>query len=645
MLLHPIDSAGRAGPSGWLLSWWLVVLAVLPGAGSSLAESPPAEPLRNPPRATPSLAELLERLESPDMITRARAVQDLGDLGPKARRAIPRLLARLTDPAILVRHRAVQALNRIDPDWPATAAARNAFFLLGAQLHFQQLDDAALLIRQVSIPLLRQVVVNGTSSAADRKTFLEFLEQMERPTSGLERGDIIAAMTCFGSRVVPFLIRQLASNDLRIELTTEHTLDQIAPDWPQSPAAREAIPLFRECLTHGDLNLRKARARVLARIGPGGPETVPARIQRQVDLLRLAEEFPHVQLEAVSNLVKIGPAAREAVADEAVPVLVRLLDQFSVGRQAMQLLERIGPDAKRAIPSLVARLARSDEDHPLVVRLLGKIGPAAVPEILERVSSNNGRVRATAVEALGEIGPGARSALPDLILCRGDADDAVRTQAERALGKVDPSWARTAAARQAIPGLIKRLNSDVTAQPGAAETLGEIGPPAREAIPELVKCLGSNFEPVREAARTALGKIGQPTRESVPELIKQLTGDCCSIRETAADLLARLGSDGKAAIPALVARLADNGPEAAPGRRPGPGSDRSRLVLLPGRSGIHPRHDQAARSQGCRPAGNGGPGPGEDRSSGPRCRAATDSMLVGSGSAGEESRQGSPGPD
>ncbi len=436
MLLHPIDSA-LAGPAGWFLSWWFVVLAVLLGTSQLPAQQPEPAPQQalSAEELQTLLARLLERLEAKSESTREKAARNLGALGPKARPAIPRLLARLTDASSNVGRQAQRALNQIDPDWPTTAAASKAFFLLLVQLHFQPLDDGALLIRQVSVPPVKWVVANGTTSVVEREALLAFLDRLQQPTPAPPQG--IEAITRFGPRAVPYLIRQLASSDPGIELETENALDRIAPDWTQSTAARLTIPLFRAQPAPGDQTIQKARARVLARIGPAGPETVPERIQRQVDLIRLADEFPHVQLEAARTLVKIGPAARGAVAGEAVPALARLLDRPYHADLALELLETIGPDAKLALPRLLAVLELPGVGGGTYIgKVLGKIGPAAVPEVLKMTHAREWTVRYNALQALAAMGPAANSALGDLVLLRGDGDFAVRAQAEKALEKI-----------------------------------------------------------------------------------------------------------------------------------------------------------------------------------------------------------------
>jgi len=59
-----------------------------------------------------------------------------------------------------------------------------------------------------------------------------------------------------------------------------------------------------------------------------------------------------------------------------------------------------------------------------------------VPELIEALRSKEVELRGAAVLALGEIGPGARSAIPALTLSLKDESADVRKAAAQALGKI-----------------------------------------------------------------------------------------------------------------------------------------------------------------------------------------------------------------
>jgi HEAT repeat protein len=82
---------------------------------------------------------------------------------------------------------------------------------------------------------------------------------------------------------------------------------------------------------------------------------------------------------------------------------------------------------------------------------LGRIGPAAIPSLLETLKSPNAAVRLKSIEVLGRMGPGAEPAVPELIRLLEDADPDVRKSAARTLGRIGP------AAEAAVPALMRTL--------------------------------------------------------------------------------------------------------------------------------------------------------------------------------------------
>jgi HEAT repeat protein len=78
-------------------------------------------------------------------------------------------------------------------------------------------------------------------------------------------------------------------------------------------------------------------------------------------------------------------------------------------QQILYFLERIGPQAKPAIPALIATLSSDDREvRYQAVHALGAIGPdaqAAVPALRARLDDVNSMVRNATVGALKIIAP------------------------------------------------------------------------------------------------------------------------------------------------------------------------------------------------------------------------------------------------
>ncbi|HQU41957.1 MAG TPA: HEAT repeat domain-containing protein, partial [Pirellulales bacterium] len=120
--------------------------------------------------------------------------------------------------------------------------------------------------------------------------------------------------------------------------------------------------------------------------------------------------------------------------------------------------------------------------------------------------SDDDRVRNSAVYALGKIGPAAKAASPELRKLLAGDDDFARFGATWALVRIDPNDAKMVAA--AVPALVKGLSDErplVRAE--SAATLGELGPAANSALPELKKAAEDPEQPVSDAARQAIERI------------------------------------------------------------------------------------------------------------------------------------------
>jgi hypothetical protein len=90
-------------------------------------------------------------------------------------------------------------------------------------------------------------------------------------------------------------------------------------------------------------------------------------------------------------------------------------------------------------------------EQDAAVDALGRIGAAAVPQLVNALHSGDPAVRLRAIEVLGRMGEGAQGAVPDLIKVLNDPDADVRKAAARTLGRIGP------AAQSAVPALMQKL--------------------------------------------------------------------------------------------------------------------------------------------------------------------------------------------
>jgi HEAT repeat protein len=219
---------------------------------------------------------------------------------------------------------------------------------------------------------------------------------------------------------------------------------------------------------------RCAAAIKLGRLGPKAVPALPKLIQalHDPDLV--------VAHEACNTLVRIG-------ANATLPVGKLLRDESPWVRwQAINVLLRLGPDAKAAVPALADRVEKA-------------------PKVTLRI---------LCAMKLGRLGPDARAALPTLIKAAGDRGNlgtswhaahpsSVCEAAIEAVRRID-ARAVPAVAESALPTLIDMLKGD--------------GPGERQAATGALALLGPAAAPVRAALRDALLANRAEARRVVPIL-------------------------------------------------------------------------------------------------------------------------------
>jgi len=189
---------------------------------------------------------------------------------------------------------------------------------------------------------------------------------------------------------------------------------------------------------------------------------------------------------------------------------------------------------------LAAIAAAADEDAP------------SVANQIERLKSDDAKVRYHAVLALRTMGPRAKKAVGALIEALGDKSSGMRLAAASALGNIGPP---AAGATGALVATLK--DEKYYVRRSAAAALAKIGPGAVKAVGALTEALKDDNILVRRFAADALTAIGKPTREVIDGLEKLLKDKEVSVRLSAAEALVKL-SEGKRAVDTLAAMLKHN---------------------------------------------------------------------------------------
>lgn len=280
---------------------------------------------------------------------------------------------------------------------------------------------------------------------------------------------------------------------------------------------------------------------------------------------------------ALAGLALLAPAYAAYVAPWAMtrgwwnsvptPVLIVVLQFYdSAGETVFQNVEsRLGAPGA----------AVSDWERLLVARHCGKMlrdsappGPAAGPvpdrppvnlsaeeqaELGAMAAASSAPLmplggsspRRRALAMLDRLGPHVRPAVPALVRLLEDPDHASVMHAARILGKSGES-------RAAIDALSRMLSSEnYHFRAGAAQAIGDIGPPAASAIPALDAAVSRAKESIGGIGVSALVRIGP---RSVPALTGLLEDPRPSVRYIAADALKKLGRD--AGTPEVLRALA-----------------------------------------------------------------------------------------
>lgn len=528
------------------------------------------------PRAADAVPDLIALLNQREAATalRGQAAFALGRIDETSAAVISTLTAALTDDKKEVRDQAVAALGWIGP------AAREARTALAAVLK----DDEAM----IAIRACQALSFIGDAGSAP--ALLAAFES-KRPEVAAEAGRALWRLGPKADPIVPALL-SAAQGPLDKSASARSLLASFGP---------RVVPLLMKALSDSEPGRREAAADMLGRIGPPARPAVPAL------LAALKDKSSAVALMAAMALAEIDPTRSGAA--------VKLLTDACDVPGAVFALANIGPNARAAVPALIAALKppKKNTNRAELIRTgarlaLARIGKPAVPALIEalkekkegvapmagdalgwilpppeeavpalRSALQNDRPHAAVyVHALGQLGPVARPAVPDLTALLKDAED--RPEAAAALVRIDPHQAK-----KVVPILIDDLQAkDEKQQQAAALALANLGSAAKPAagalagllhaqqpdeaaitilalreigagaIPSLVGLLKDPSAEFRQLALRILAQLGPSARQALPALIQTLSDQDNDVRVAAAHVLEQMGSQASEAVPALI---------------------------------------------------------------------------------------------
>jgi len=334
----------------------------------------------------------------------------------------------------------------------------------------------------------------------------------------------------------------LASDDIRLRLACVDMLAEVAENqtseevqWEIESRSLNSLPYqTREFVTSTISglsstrdNVRKDAEKMLKKL----PSQSREAIRVMATLEGKAERCRRRRVEALRVLGEIGRTGSRLEA--IIPVLIRSLGQsYDISQQAKKAIMKI------AAPAEIENFREYSWRYlsiPSVLKVLDLENRCVVEALIDSISCKNADVRDGVITTLSNARRLSREALPALLKVLGDGIATERVA--EALGEIG---------EPAIQPLTTALRTgDNPTKERAALALGMIGKKDSRVLPDLIEGLKDEHPSVREAVAKAIGEIGSPAKIAVPSLIS-----CLGTIFAALEALGKIG-DARAIEPIL----------------------------------------------------------------------------------------------
>jgi HEAT repeat protein len=339
-----------------------------------------------------------------------------------------------------------------------------------------------------------------------------------------------------------------------------------SPVWSNTQVAdkKQDIATNIRLLRDEGINNRIRAAEALAQYREEAKDAVPALVECLKDKNPLLRQKAIIALSLIRGHAKI-----------AVPALIKSLDDkgklpkeagISIPEAAVMALSSYGPDAKEAA-SVLFKLAKASNGNlkNLAIYALGRTKAdreRVVPFLLETLAGKDeGYLRGQAARALTGFGPDPSFIGP---LLRAYECEDVKEAQRKATLRSHILVALGQMGKYAVPvipkllGIIKDRKVDERVRVSGLRAIEELGPLAKQAIPDLIECLGrKDSTVVHSGVISVLPKFGE---EAIGPLRKNLTTTDFGARYRTIDAISKFGPKAAAAIPDLR-RIADDDDE------------------------------------------------------------------------------------
>jgi serine/threonine protein kinase/HEAT repeat protein len=426
------------------------------------------------PPARLAIPSLLALLRDPNNIVRQEVTDALEKIGPPERKDVHTLQQSLQDPSPEVRAYAAGALGKIGQEGRGYVGSLVAVLKGDKEPSVRQSAAKALGVMGAFAKESAGPALIGALADSDKDVRLAAAESL----GGME----VAASD------VPDLVKALKHQDMEVRKFAAQALGNLGPQ------ARGVVPDLIEASKTGDTQVSGAAIVALGQVGADAKTAVPTIIEalnkketRDLAIVALGKIGPDAKAavpELTKNLKtkeaqglviealgKIGTQAKSAVPDladllkdsdkELKPAIITALgrmgkdakaavpaigsclspDDRETSIQALGLLAELGPDAKDAVGDIIALFVDENlrPDNKLrseAVHTLARIGKPAVPKLIQSLGNPNRYMKAGVIEALGDIGPAAKDALPTIRRLANNPDPIISRPAARAAAKI-----------------------------------------------------------------------------------------------------------------------------------------------------------------------------------------------------------------
>jgi RNA polymerase sigma factor (sigma-70 family) len=284
---------------------------------------------------------------------------------------------------------------------------------------------------------------------------------------------------------------------------------------------RRGIPQIIALWKNASIRLKDTIVNTLVRFKPATAE--------MVDLYIEALSFQNEKLtsSATAGLMRAGPLASKAVDKLIEQLRMCSVDdssrfQRSTAVMSLHALANIGPSAASAVPLLQNYLRETNKVHRIIGaraywRITGDT-QTVLPILTDALRSEND---SWAADILGEMGPLAYSAIPDLQATYRDGPQWLKVHAYEALRSIAPTLAPDPAA--VVDGLKSERYIE---QMHAARLLWEQFRNSDQVLPTLIQLAGAVEygmpKPEVEPALQILAEIGPAAEQALPAIRKLL---------------------------------------------------------------------------------------------------------------------------